>query len=182
MEIREFLGLNSSRLNADILADRMKEDPAVFDTVWNIMLEDSGKESMRAAWSLSLLAEKHPDRIKPRIPEITDKLPVIRSVSVRRSLLKMLTFLPLPEDQIGILFETCFDFVESPSSEIAHKAYSMIILYNISEIEPELKPELIALFESQIDHGSAGIRSRCITLIRRLQKDLSIQESDRAGN
>jgi hypothetical protein len=160
----------------------MKEDPAVLETVWNIMMEDKGKESMRAAWSLSIFTEKHPERIKSRISEITGSLAGIRSTSVRRSMLKMLTFLPLPEDQIGILFDTCFDIVESPSAEIGHKAYSMFILYNISEIEPELKPELVALFESQLDNESAGIRARCITLINKLQKDLSLPGNDPAGN
>ncbi|MBA7587612.1 hypothetical protein ES708_29643 [subsurface metagenome] len=48
MDIREFLGLNTSRLNADILADKIGEDPDVFDIVWKIMLEDTHPVSMRA--------------------------------------------------------------------------------------------------------------------------------------
>ncbi len=179
MDIREFLGMHSSRLNADILADKIGEDPAVFDTVWEIMLEDRYPESMRAAWSISVFVEKHPHFIESRIPEITEILPGIKSVSIKRCLLKLLTLLAVPEEQSGFLFDICFEIVESPSAEIAHKAYAMSILYNISEAEPGLKPELIALFESQLDDESAGIRSRSKILIKKLYRDLSLPENDR---
>lgn len=172
MEIREFLQMHSARLNADILADKIEEDPEVFDTVWDIMLEDSDPISMRAAWSITVFAKKHPYFIEPRIPEITRILPAVKSASVRRCLLNLLTQLPIPEDQSGILFDYCFNTIESPAAEIAHKAYAMTILYNISEQEPDLKPELIALFESMLDDESTGIRSRSQKLIKQLYRDI----------
>lgn len=173
MEIREFLGMHSSRLNADILADKMQEDPQVFETVWDIMAEDKDPVSMRAAWSISLFAEKHPHFFEPRVPEIVSCLMRIRSWSVRRSLLKLLTFLPLPDEQCGFLFDHCFGILESPASGIAHKAYAMTILYNISEKEPELKRELIGLFETQLDDASPGVRACSQNLLDRLYRDLA---------
>jgi hypothetical protein len=176
MEIREFLELPSSRLNADILADRMGEDTGAFDLVWEIMLEDRDPVSMRAAWSISLLARKHPSFIEPRIPAITGVLPKLKSASVKRSLLKLLTLQTIPEEQSGFLFDYCYDIIESADSPIAHTAYAMTILYNISEMEPGLKPELISLLETRMDDLSEGLRARSRKLIKKLSRDLSLPQ------
>lgn len=176
MDIREFLGLRSSRLNADILADKMEENTEIFDIVWDIMLEDSDPVSMRAAWSITVFVQKHPYFIETRIPEIVEILPEVRSASIKRCLLKLLSFIPVPENQSGYLFDYCFDVIESVKFDISHKAYAMTILYNISAKEYDLKPELIALFESKMNDESAGIRARSKILTNRLYKDLGLPE------
>ncbi|MFC2081551.1 hypothetical protein ACFLR8_05020 [Bacteroidota bacterium] len=175
MDIREFLTLNSSRLNADILADKIEEDLDVFDLVWEIMLEDDPPVSMRAAWSISVFVMKHPYFIEPKIPDVVAALSEIKSESVRRSLLKLLTLVPIPDEQSGFLFELCFGIVESPGAAIAHRAYAMKILYNISETEPELKSELIALFESYMDDESAGIQACSRNLLKQLYREIPPQ-------
>ena len=174
MDIREFLELRSSRLNADILADKIEEDPEVFDTVWNIMLEDKDPVSMRAAWTLSIFAKRHPCFIEPRASSIIKCLSKVKSSSVRRCLLSMLTMVPVPAEQSGFLFDFCFGVIESVKSDIAHKAYAMTILYNISVLEPDLKPELVALFESLLDDESAGIYARSRILINQLYRDMGL--------
>jgi len=178
MDIREFLNLHSSRLNADILADKIEEDPDVYDQVWKIMLEEEHPVSMRAVWSLTIFAKRHPYFMKPRAGEIIEALQITPSSSVRRCLLNLLTHADLPEEQAGYLFDYCIEIIESPSAEIAQKAYAMTILYNISEKEPDLKPELIALFESQMDDEHGGIIARARILLKKLYKDLSLPNSD----
>ena len=63
--------------------------------------------------------------------------------------------------------------LENPGTAIANRAYSMTILYNISNQEPELKPELITLFESQKDSESAGVYARAKILLQKLYKEIS---------
>lgn len=178
MEIRDFLQLHSSRVNADILADKIEEDPFVFEEVWEIMMEQEERIAMRAAWALTILAKKHPWFFDPVVPQIIEALQTIQIASVRRCLLNLLTRVSLQEDQAGFLFDLCFNILESPSAEIAHKAYAMTILYNISEMEPDLKPELIALFESQFDDESSAIKARARILQKELYKDLSLPPNE----
>ena len=151
----------------------MEEDPEVFDIVWEILMEDRYPVSMRAAWSISILASRNPSRVQSRLPGIVAFLPSAASKGVKRSLLKILTMVPLPAEQTGFLFDFCFGIMESSSAEIAHKAYAMAILYNISEQEPALKPELISLFETCLQEESSGIQARGRILLGRLHKDLS---------
>jgi hypothetical protein len=173
MDVREFLEIGTSRMNVDILIDKIEEDPDIFETVWEIMLEDSYPLSMRAAWVISHFAKKHPFFLEPRLPEMVDILPSVKTESIRRCLLNILSQLPIPDKQCGPLFDLCYEWLESPGSSIAARAYSMTILYNISNREPELKPELIALFESQKDALSAGVLARSRILLKKLYKEIS---------
>lgn len=179
MEIREFLELNSSRLNADMLADRMEEDPSVLEEVWTIMLEDRDPVSMRAAWSLGIFEKRHPGTLDDRSAEIADILPGITSHGVRRCLLSLISRMPVPEEQSGFLFDFCYTVLESPGWEIGHKVHAMTILYNISESQQELKPELIALFESLLEDESSAIIARSRNILSRLYRDLSLPDNQR---
>ena len=173
MDIREFLEIGTSRLNVDILVDKIEEDPDVFEIVWKIMQEDTYPLSMRAAWVISHFARKHPYFLEPRMSEMIALLPGIRTESVRRSLLNIITQLPLQEEHCGPLFDLCTGLLENPGTAIAVRAYAMTILYHISNLEPELKPELIALLESRQHDPSAGILARSRILLRKLYRETS---------
>jgi hypothetical protein len=142
------------------------------------MLEQKLPVSMRAAWSLTIFGKRHPCFIEPRAEEIIGALQEVISPSIQRCLLNLLTRASLPEDRIGFLFDFCFNIVETPAAEIANRAYAMTILYNISEVEPGLKPELVALFESKMQDESAGIISRGRILLKQLYRDLSMPRTD----
>lgn len=173
MDIREFLEIGTSRLNADILVDKIEEDSDVFEEVWKIMLEDTYPLSMRASWVICHFAKKHPYFLEPRLSEIIAILPAISTESVWRNMLNIISMLPIPEKHRGYLFEFCYGLVESPGTAIAVRAYAMTILYNISNKEPGLKPELIILFESQMENAPAGIYARSKILIQKLYKEIS---------
>ena len=173
MDIREFLKIDSSRLNADILVDKIEEDTDVFDLVWEIMLEDTYPLSMRASRVIWLFAIKHQYYVEPRLSEIISILPEIKTESVWRNMLNMISIVSIPEKHAGTLFDLCYGLVESQGTAIAVKANAMTILYNISKTEPELKMELITLFESQKDSESAAIFARSKILLQKLYKDVS---------
>jgi hypothetical protein len=172
MDIRDFLSLNSSRLNADILADKIEEDPDVFETVLEIMLEDTYPRSMRAGHAIYIFAKKHPYFLEPRAAELIRALPSLANESVIRNVLGVLCLVKLPPDMSGLLFDYCYEILEKPGAAIAHKAYSMTILYNISEMEPELKPELVSLLEEQLEIDSAGIKSRANNILKKLYREI----------
>jgi hypothetical protein len=173
MDIREFLKIDSSRLNADILVDKIEEDLEVFETVWEIMLEDTYPLSMRASRVIWLFAIKHPYYVEPRLSEIIRILPEIKTESVWRNMLNVISMFPIPKELSGTVFDLCYGLVEAQDSAIAVRANAMTILYNISNIEPELKFELITLFESQMDAESAAIFARSKILLQKLYKDIS---------
>jgi hypothetical protein len=172
MDISEFLKIDSSRLNADMVVDKMEEDPDQFDVVWKLVLRDEYPLSMRASRAIWLFAKKHPYFLEHYIPELIGSLQKLTSEGVIKNILNIMGFLDIPKIYLGELFDICLSVAESPSEPVASRANAMTVMYNISNKEPELKPELIAILDAQIPAESAGIEARAHLLLEKLYKEI----------
>lgn len=129
----------------------------------------------RAAHTLSLTFDKQPDLILPYREKLIQNLenPKLKS-SLKRNILRILQFTEVEEHWMGNLYENCFELVANPKEEIAIRAFAMVILYNISNTFPELKPELKLLIESVLEEPeiSPGVRSKSNHILKKLYKEL----------
>lgn len=171
MDVEEFLGIDSSRLNADLLVEKFEDNPAVFETVLQIMYRDTYPLSMRAGRVIWLIGRKYPDFIKPYLPEMIDMLPSFKVGGVRRNILTTLVEVGLPDIDLGGLFDYCYTSLENEKEPVSIRAHAIFILYDISQKEPELKPELIYFFESLLPDDSAGIKVRINQTLQKLRKE-----------
>lgn len=172
MNVIEFLSIDSSRLNADLLVEKFEEDQSVFYTILDVMYQDTYPLSMRASRVVWLIAKKYPSFIDPYLPEFLDRLTEFKVDGVRRNILSILVDIPLPDIDLGSLFDICYTWFESEKEPVAIRGNAITILYKISEKEPELKPELIELFQSQLPCDSSGLESRIKDILKRLLKEV----------
>jgi hypothetical protein len=170
MNVIEFLSIDSSRISADLLVDKFEEDPDIFDTIVEVMYRDTYPLSMRAGRVVWLIAKKYPGFIKAYLPDMIDRLPDFQIDGVRRNIMSILVELPLPEIELGRLFNVCYDWVESEKEPVAIRGNAISILYKISEKEPGLKTELIQLFESLLPCNSMGIETRIRHYLKKLYR------------
>ncbi len=172
MDIIEFLNIDSSRLNADLLVERFEEDNSLFKKLMDITNQDNYPLSMRSSRVIWLIAKKHPGFIKPYLPGMIRRLPRFKVDAVRRNILSILIEVPLPHIDLGKLFDLCYSWLQSDKEPVAIRGNSIIVLYKISEKEPALKAELIELFESQLPCSSGGIEARVRNMVKRLKMDI----------
>jgi hypothetical protein len=59
-----------------------------------------------------------------------------------------------------------------PECPAAVKMFSMNILYNISEAEPDLKPELAAVIEDQLPKGTPGLKNSGQKMLKKLYRQI----------
>ncbi|KPK85634.1 MAG: hypothetical protein AMS27_06730 [Bacteroides sp. SM23_62_1] len=168
MNIIEFLSIDSSRLNADLLVERFEQDHGIFNEILAVMYQDTYPLSMRASRVVWLIAKKYPDFIESYINEMINRLPSFKIDGVRRNILSILVEVPLPDIDPGRLFHICYTWLESENEPVAIRGNALTILYKISEKEPELKPELVTLFESLLPCNSAGIETRIKNYLKKL--------------
>lgn len=125
----------------------------------------------RAAYTLSLTFDKQPDLILPYREKLIKNLenPKLKS-SLKRNILRILQFMVIEEHRMGGLYENCVEFLSNPKEEIAIRAFAMVILYNISNHFPELKPELKLMIESVLEEPeiSPGVRSKGNHVLKKL--------------
>ena len=61
---------------------------------------------------------------------------------------------------------TCFEFIQSPETPIAIKAFSLSILANLSSLYPDILGELKLIIEEQWEQATPAFRSRAKRILR----------------
>jgi hypothetical protein len=88
--------------------------------------------------------------------------------ATKRSTVRVLQEVKIPENLHGILANICFQYLQNPLEAIAIKVFSMTIIHNLTKDYPELKEELRFILEEQIPFQSAGFRSRAGKILKDL--------------
>jgi hypothetical protein len=159
-----------SRFNTDLIVADVGCDPDKFAEIIQLMHTKS-PIAMRAAWVMTTITDKYPHLILPHLSTLIEKIPIHDHPGTTRSVLRTLAQVDIPEQYQGVLFNYACDCIENSAIPVAIKVYGMQILYNISQYEPDLKPELILLIENYLDVNSAGFSSRGNKLLNKLRKE-----------
>lgn len=171
MELEDLLLREQSRSNTDLIISIVMARPEMFEELWRILLLNKDPLSRRAAWAADYCAENRPQFISGRIEELASCVPAFSSDGLKRHSLRMLSRSALPEENLGILADACFNWLQSPSESVAVKMYSMVILNRISEFIPEIRRELYDIIEIQLDEATPGF----INIGRKIMRKLSSQ-------
>ncbi len=91
-------------------------------------------------------------------------------MAVKRNTLKILQFVDIPEDLLGITADICFRLLNDGKEPIAVKVFAMTVIFNIVKKYPELNEELKISIEEQMPFASAGFKSRGNKILKALLK------------
>lgn len=170
MDIQSELLRENSKTNALKITKYIGRDPERFQVLMDIFFGESYRLNQRSAWVINFCAEAHPDLFQPYLGKMIHNLRNDVHDAVKRNTLRMLQNYDVPEEYMGELADSCFEFLASNKEPIAIKVFSMSVLANIVEKFPELRNELQVLIEDQMPYGSAGFKSRGKKILARLQK------------
>jgi len=161
--------------NLPYLVNEITQTPEYYSMLMDIALYNPHQKSWRAAYLVDKINDSYPELLKPFLNKMIEQVKIEKSVGKRRHFLKLISVNSLPQDQQGFIFDFCLKTFKSAKEPVAVRVHAMQILYNISEVEPDLKPELLDIIEHEMKyHSSAGIVSRGKKLANklRLQKKL----------
>jgi hypothetical protein len=162
--------------NSKMLTEYIIANPQYYDELMQYAFDDGQPGSWRAAWLADKIHDRYPDLIVPFLPQMVDFLQRSKNESKRRQFLKFLSESAIPEGQSGVLFDLCLNYLISASEPVAVRVFAMQVLYNISEQEPDLKPELIGIIEHELElHATPGILSRGRRLLKKLYQQTAPQ-------
>lgn len=170
MDFESQLKAEISRRNTDFMTAAVDGSEEYFDIVWQLMKKGSHPVPHRASWVISTCYDRWPDLLQPYLHDMIDYIPKAEHTGIKRLLLRILVTSDIPSGKLGEVLNICFDYMEK-EMPVAVKVHAMQIIYNISEKEPDLKPELIALIESQLPFQSKAFTSRGKKLLKKLYKE-----------
>ncbi|MBV9986520.1 MAG: hypothetical protein JO301_02505 [Chitinophagaceae bacterium] len=161
MNLRDEILKEHSKSQALKVAAYACSSPKNFKELMQCFMADEYRLSQRAAWSVSWAAKKKPEMVKPYLKDIVAQLQR-EGVhdSVKRNAVRILEDIDIPEPLHGEVMNACFGFIEDPATAVAIKAFSLTTLFNLSEIYPEIRPELKLLIEANLENETAAFRSR----------------------
>ncbi len=161
MKIRAELLKEHSKEQAKKIADYACASKKNFDELMQCFLDKEYRVAQRAAWSVSIAAQQKPEIIKPYIPTLVAQLQNKQAHdAVIRNSVRILQQVEIPETLHGEVMNACFQFIETPATPAAIKAFSLTTLFNLSKKYPEIKPELKLLIEELGDNETAAFKSR----------------------
>jgi 8-oxo-dGTP diphosphatase len=170
-ELQKMINCMMSLKEVDWVATSAIENPVIFRKLLEYSYSKDRKLAFRASWTLTKVCDKFPELILPHLSDLVESLPMIDNESVQRSFLRMISFCDsgkLSSRNHGFLADYCFTMLRSGFSAIAIKAYSMDILYNLSVIYPELANELSTSVRILMEDGSAGIKAKGKSILKKI--------------
>ena len=170
MTLREEILKEHSKAHSIRLARKIEANQEDFDGLMELFFGTEYRVTQRAAWIVSQCAEVHPWLLEKHLKSMIENLQRPVHDAVKRNTLRILQFMELPEDLLGITAEICFQFLNSGFEPVAIKVFSMTVLFNIVRKYPELKEELKISIEDQLPYGSAGFKSRGQKTLKALEK------------
>jgi hypothetical protein len=118
---------------------------------------------------LSYCVRRHPELIRPYFKPLLDHLAKGGlHVAVIRNALRLLQDVAIPEKYHGRVMSACFDFIQSPDTAIAVKAFSLTVLEHLAKDYPDILPELKLIIEEQWDQSTPAFRSRARKILKKI--------------
>ncbi len=141
-----------------------------------IAFNSNHPKSWRAAWIMDKIHEKAPELIIPLIPQMIRQIKTEQDEGKKRHFLKLISMGNISPEEQGFMFDYCLKIFLSGKEPLAVRVHAMQILFNISETEFALKPEVLAIIEHEMEYDSSpGIISRGKKLAKKLGEQIQIK-------
>lgn len=169
MNIREQLMVAHSKENAELITNWIGNDKKRFKDLMNLFLSDEYRVVQRSSQVVGKVADNHPQMILPYIDKmVKNATNPEQPIAVKRNVVRVLQYIDIPEKHHGDVMNMCFDFLADVNETVAVRVFSMTILDNLTKHYPEIKQELHAILEEQLELGcTAGFRARAKNILNK---------------
>jgi hypothetical protein len=172
MDLKKRLDLGQSKTQTNQIVDYVNGIPIRFKELVEVFLNGPYRTTQRAAWPLSICVEKWPYLIDPHLKKILDSLQKPGSHdAVKRNTMRLLQFIVIPNRYHGKVTNLCFDYLQNPKVAVAIRVFSMTVLLNNSQSQPDIKKELKLILEDHLPFGTAAFKSRATKVLRALSNE-----------
>jgi hypothetical protein len=169
MDLHQLLKDEHSKKQTDRIVNYIGNDKDRFAQLIKLFFHGEYRITQRAAWPLSYCVRRHPELITPWFKSLLDNL--ARKdihVAVIRNTVRLLQDVSIPKKHQGRVMNICFDFIQSPETPIAVKAFSLTILSHLSADYPDIAGELKLIIDDQWEQATPAFRSRAKKILKQL--------------
>lgn len=170
MDIRNQLLLDNSQANALLIVNYIGNNTERFDDFMKLFLQTHYRVTQRASLVLNIIAKQKFEILEPYLEQLLLLLESKTEIGITRNIVRMLQFIDIPEELLGLAFDKCYHLAALRETPTAVKSFSISILYNICKKEPDLKNEVTELVQMQLLGASSGLKNRSLKVLKALDK------------
>ncbi len=161
MDIRRELESGQSKDRTEQIVEYVGDDADRFRELVELFFAGPYRITQRAAWPLSVVAEKRPELLMPYLNKLIDQLPK-KGIhpAVKRNVVRLLQFVEIPKRLRGKVYSHCLDLIADPKEPIGVKAFSITVAASVAKGEPALMDELRLVARPLVKDASPGIKVR----------------------
>lgn len=173
MEKQTLLNWLGAWENLNFIILEMQAHPEHYAVLVDIALYSPHPNSWRAAYLLDKMNDLDAQLLTPWLDEMIQQVQQETHGGKKRHFLKLISLHEIPEIQCGHLFNFCQGVFTHAKEATAVRVHAMQILFNISEKEPGIRQELLALIQHEMEHHpTAGILARGRRLCNKLRRHI----------
>jgi hypothetical protein len=169
-ELRELILQEYSKDHSIFIGKVLKQKPNLIPELLDIIYLEEEPVSRRAAWSLRLLFDDSPSILAPFYDDLIVHLGTIKLSAILRAVLAIISKIKIEEKWYPFLLQYTTDAILSSQTEIATKAFSMDIFFQIAKSQPDLFYELEQMIEHIYPDASKGVQNKCRNQIKWIEK------------
>lgn len=169
--MHQLLAKSASKSNSLEIVRLVGNDKHEYQKLVEIVVANDPEMSAKAAWAITHCHDKKLGFFSNYCDEWA--LVVSQNTysdSLKRSILRTLQFVAIPEKNQATIIDACLELVINKKSAVAVKAFALGILENMVKLYPELKNELISAIELILPTASSGLKNRGQHILKRLSK------------
>ena len=170
MDLREEILKEHSKAQCDRIVQWVGNSNLRFNKLFQLFLHGEYRVTQRAAWPVSYCVQAHPEFIGNNFGKLLKNLekPNLHD-SIKRNSVRLLQHVAIPKKYQGQVMNICFEYLESPTTAVAIKAFSLTVLGNLAKQYPEIVSEVKLLIEDQLPHQTAAFKSRANTFLKSVE-------------
>jgi len=170
LELRDLILKEYSKTHSVFVAEVLEQNPSLIPEFLDIIYLEEEPISRRAAWSLRILFDASPNSLSSFIDDLISHLESIQSSPILRSFIAIISKTTIHEKWYGFLIQYTSEMILDRKTEIAVKAFSMDIFYQIAKTEPDLFYELEQMIDHIYPESSRGIQNKCRNMVKCIEK------------
>lgn len=177
-KIANLLLTKHSAETRDVVVNLIGGDTDRFQAAWEIFCSDEPPLPQRMSWVLEHLTAKHPSHAARYVSSIIARIPFMKHPAELRAATKILSKTPLQRSFIPELYDPMLQLFMDPQIPIAIRANSLVVLYEITQMEPEFKYELELVIADQMPNAGPAIISRGKKILKNLKQEIQKMEME----
>ena len=154
---------------ADKLVELVRNDPTIFEHLFQVFYETDPFIRMRTADAVEKITATTPGLLIPYKQDLLDLIRQIDQMEVLWHFAQIISRLPLSPDEMNALYPIVVGYLSNPSAIV--KTFALQCLYDLSVQEPAFLPATISHLQDGLKTPQKAVQSRSRRLLALLEKE-----------